>query len=263
MRSTEIVDLKMSQHFTLNRSGSDALPSVRRPHVGRGQADPLVRHSGRTGLPALQVRSRVRLHHPQAVEVQGVLVSIQRNERHDIRQPQTSHPRLLMAIAIFVNGVKGHSALQLSRDLNVQYKTAFVLSHKLREAVAAESNNRMASSDVEIDGAYFGRYVKPANRKEDRIDRRLLEHQTGKRRVVVIMRERAGRTLPFVFRSEDQSLPILTTRIAAGSTVYADEAAHWDVLHARYLTKRVHHSVAYSENGVSTNQAESDRKSVV
>jgi hypothetical protein len=36
----------------------------------------------------------------------------------------------LLAIAIFVNGAKGHSALQLSRDLGVQYKTAFVLAHK-------------------------------------------------------------------------------------------------------------------------------------
>src|SRR5579862_4914986 len=44
----------------------------------------------------------------------------------------------LMAIAIFVNGAKGHSALQLSRDLDVQYKTAFVLAHKLREAMASE-----------------------------------------------------------------------------------------------------------------------------
>ena len=32
----------------------------------------------------------------------------------------------LLAIAIFVNGVKGHNALQLSRDLDVQYKTAYV-----------------------------------------------------------------------------------------------------------------------------------------
>lgn len=45
---------------------------------------------------------------------------------------------LLAAICIFVNAVKGLSALQLSRDLDVQYKTAFVLSHKLREALAAE-----------------------------------------------------------------------------------------------------------------------------
>src|SRR5579862_8183510 len=39
----------------------------------------------------------------------------------------------LLAIAIFANGAKGHSALQLSRDLSCQYKTAFVLAHKLRE----------------------------------------------------------------------------------------------------------------------------------
>ena len=45
---------------------------------------------------------------------------------------------LLAAIVIFVNGAKGVSALQVSRDLDVQYKTAFVLSHKLREAMAAE-----------------------------------------------------------------------------------------------------------------------------
>jgi transposase-like protein len=45
---------------------------------------------------------------------------------------------LLAAIAIFVNGAKGHSALQLSRDLDCQYKTAFVLSHKIREALTAE-----------------------------------------------------------------------------------------------------------------------------
>jgi hypothetical protein len=42
----------------------------------------------------------------------------------------------LLAIAIFVNGAKGHSALQLSRDLGCQYKTAFVLAHELREAAS-------------------------------------------------------------------------------------------------------------------------------
>lgn len=33
----------------------------------------------------------------------------------------------LAAIAIYCNAVKGLSALQLARDLDVQYKTAFVL----------------------------------------------------------------------------------------------------------------------------------------
>ena len=44
----------------------------------------------------------------------------------------------LAAIAIFVNEVKGKSALALSRDLGTQYKTAYVLAHKIREAMAFE-----------------------------------------------------------------------------------------------------------------------------
>lgn len=164
---------------------------------------------------------------------------------------------ILAAIAIFVNGAKGHSALQLSRDLDVQYKTAFVLSHKIREALSKSNVNKTLSGEVEIDGAYFGGYIKPANHKEHRLDRRLRYIQNGKRRVVVIMRQRKGSTLPFVFKAEHDSLDIIRQHVAVGSTIYADEATSWDHLHARYLTKRINHSHAYSEKGACTNQAES------
>ena len=164
---------------------------------------------------------------------------------------------ILLAIAIFVNGAKGHSALQLSRDLDVQYKTAFVLSHKIREAIAAEKTNATVSGTVSVDGAYFGGHIRPANHVEDRVDRRLAKHQTGKRQVVVIAREKDGKTLPFVFKSEAESLSTLGERIAIGSTVHADEATHWDALHSRYLTKRINHQVAYSDDGACTNDAES------
>ncbi len=163
----------------------------------------------------------------------------------------------LLAIAIFVNGAKGHSALQLSRDLSCNYKSAYVLAMKLREAVANGADNEKASGHVEIDGGYFGGYVKPANRKENRVDRRFAEHQSGKRRVVIVMRERNGKTLPFVAASEDQAVPAIKSRVVSGSTVYADEATHWDQLHARYLTKRINHSLAYANGETSTNQAES------
>lgn len=163
----------------------------------------------------------------------------------------------LLAIAIFVNGAKGHAALQLSRDLDCQYKTAFVMAHKIREAMASEANGATVSGTVEVDGAYFGGHVRPANRKENRRDRRLVQNQTGKRRVVVIMRERGGRTLPFVFKSEDASVVTIARTVQPGSTVHADEAAHWDALHARFLTKRINHSEAYSDGEACTNQAES------
>jgi hypothetical protein len=54
------------------------------------------------------------------------------------------------------------------RHLGVQYKTAFVLAHKLREAMSAEHRGKMLSGHVEIGGAYFGGYVKPENRKASR-----------------------------------------------------------------------------------------------
>lgn len=37
----------------------------------------------------------------------------------------------------------------------------------------------------------------------------------------------------------------------------ADEASHWEALHAKYLTWRINHQEAYSKGGACTNQAES------
>ena len=164
---------------------------------------------------------------------------------------------ILAAIAIFVNGAKGISALQLSRDLDVQYKTAFVMAHKLREAMGAKVHAEEISGHVEIDGAYFGGYVKPANFKANRRDRRLSENRTGQRRVVVIMRERLGTTRPSVFKAESDAVPHVMATVKAGSVIFADEASHWDALHGRFETKRINHSEAYSTNEACTNMAES------
>jgi hypothetical protein len=111
----------------------------------------------------------------------------------------------LTAIVLFVNEVKGKNALALSRDLSVQYKTAFVLAHKIREAMAAEIKGGLiggADRAVEVDGCCVGGHIRPENEKKDRKDRRLSENQSGKRRVVVALHERWGRTLTSVFKSE-------------------------------------------------------------
>src|SRR5213078_2499410 len=113
----------------------------------------------------------------------------------------------LMAIAIFANEVKGKSMLALSRDMGCSYKASFVLAHKLREAMASEVSQSEIGGQgkrAEVDGGYFGGYVKPANRREDRKDRRLRANRSGKRKVVVVIRERGpeGKTLPGVFATE-------------------------------------------------------------
>jgi transposase-like protein len=104
---------------------------------------------------------------------------------------------------------------------------------------------------------YVGGYVKPANIKALRRDRRLLANQSGKRQSVIVARERDGKTITFAAKSEAAAVPMLHEKIAAGSTVYADEASHWDVFHASYNTKRINHSEAYSTSEGCTNMAES------
>jgi transposase-like protein len=74
----------------------------------------------------------------------------------------------LAATAIFVCAVKGVSALQLGRDMDVQYKTVFVLAHKLREAIGAVQQKGELSGEVEIDGAYVGGHVRKENEAADR-----------------------------------------------------------------------------------------------
>jgi transposase-like protein len=151
----------------------------------------------------------------------------------------------LFAIAIFCNEVKGKSMLALSRDLGTHYMTAFVLAHKIRETMASEMRGVNIGGEgrkAEIDGGYFGGYVKPANHVENRRDRRLRQYQSGKRKVVVVIRERDGKTLPGVFASEVAALNFIRTRIAKGTELYADEAAAWNALHGRFTMHRINPS---------------------
>ena len=70
------------------------------------------------------------------------------------------------------------------------------------------------------------------------------------------MRERNGRTLPFVFKSEGEAVDTIAESVDPAATIHADEAAHSDKLHAIFLTNRVNHEWAYSDEGACTNQAE-------
>ncbi|MBI3439660.1 MAG: IS1595 family transposase [Proteobacteria bacterium] len=166
----------------------------------------------------------------------------------------------LLAVVIFCNEVKGKSMLALSRDLGVQYRTAFVLAHKLREALGSEMKGMEiggAGVVAETDGAYFGGHVRPANKKENRRDRRLRQNQTGKRKVVVIVRERGGKTLPGVFKTEAQAIGFIKQRVKRETILHADEASSWDALHTRYQVHRINHQEAYSTPESCTNWAES------
>lgn len=175
----------------------------------------------------------------------------------------------LLAIAFFTNEVKGMSALKLSRELNVQYKTAFVLLHKMREALLETRDETPLNGVCEIDGAYVNGYVRPANNIDNRVDRRLAENQNPNKRCIVVVRQRSDgdteyigsvRTLTYVLHNEHPAgiAQIANAAIERGAEVHADEANAYDNLHAIFDMQRVNHSVEYmSEEGACSNQAES------
>lgn len=146
----------------------------------------------------------------------------------------------LAAICLYVNAVKGISALQLGRDLDVQYKTAFVMAHKIREALGSVQSEGRVSGTVEIDGMHVGRRHNP------------------NRGVAVIARQRGGKTLATVVANEADATDFIRAKVVPGSVVHADEAAGWDKLHAFFDMRRVNHTVTFKgEDGACTNQAES------
>ena len=173
----------------------------------------------------------------------------------------------LVAIAIFTNSVKSVSALQLSRDLDVQYKTAWVLAHKIRESLLDYHDNEKLEGVCEIDGVYVNGYIRPKNQKDKRVDRRKV-HKPNKRTIISI-RQRASegddvvgavKTRTFVTRGETtpEIKNIIYNTVELGSQIHADEHNGYDHFHGHYDMQRVNHGIEYSGvYGENNNQAES------
>ena len=71
-----------------------------------------------------------------------------------------------------------------------------------------------------------------------------------------MIRERDGRTLTQVFKSEAASIFFIRSRVAKGAEVMADELASQNLLHAAHSVKRINHEFAYSDAGACTKGAE-------
>lgn len=180
----------------------------------------------------------------------------------------------LFGIALFVNAVKGISTCQLLRDLNVQYKTAFTLAHKIRESLIVQRELFPLSGEVHIDGTYVHSALRPKNKKSERVDRRLKTNANPNKRAVLVLRERyskqetqanpqlvgAKKTLTFPILSENAATvnPLANAYIERDSRIHADENAAYDELMGSYDLQRVNHQREYrSDEGITNNLAES------
>lgn len=174
---------------------------------------------------------------------------------------------ILGAVLLYANSVKGLSALQLARDLDVQHKTAFVLLHKIRETLWLARDTDKLSGEVEIDGGYMHTYVRPKRKKADREDRRLAENQNKDKCVILVIRERsqerkrgAKRTRVFILPSENEAdiRAVVLANVALGTKIITDEANGFTTLGTHWEHEVVVHADEYSsDEGANENQAES------
>lgn len=199
------------------------------------------------------------------------------------------------AIVVYANAAKGISALQLSRDLTVHYKTAFVLLHKLRESIFLGASREKMSGEVEVDAVHLHNYVRKANKVEDRVDLREKENRNQQECIVLVLRQRhdkpasteappddaalktssidskrkkkrkapgpgAKLTRIFVLPSENRTdiNAVIENNVAKDTIIFSDSHDGYADLSAKWDHRVVNHSLRYSgENGENENQAES------
>ncbi|ANL68860.1 hypothetical protein AMC82_PC00295 (plasmid) [Rhizobium phaseoli] len=71
-----------------------------------------------------------------------------------------------MAIWEEITAAKGMAALHLSRKANVQYKTAYFLLQKLREAADLRRDAIKLHGTAQIDGKYVGGVLRKVTRRK-------------------------------------------------------------------------------------------------
>lgn len=86
--------------------------------------------------------------------------------------------------------------------------------------------------------------------------RRLADHQTGSRRLVVAFRKRGGRTLSFATRWEAKGIDLAKRYVSRITITQTDKPSYWDRLHGGSEVGRINHSEAYSLDCICGNQVE-------
>lgn len=82
---------------------------------------------------------------------------------HDSRLPLQ---KWFLAIALIINAKKGISAKQLQRDLDVTYKTAWSMGHRIRKAMT-DNESELLTGIVEMDETYVGGKPRKGDKKKN------------------------------------------------------------------------------------------------
>lgn len=159
----------------------------------------------------------------------------------------------LQAMFLMVGSKKGISANQLHRILGVTLKTAWFLSHRIREAMRDGDLAPFGSGGgaVEVDETFIGNLpgVAPGTRG-----------YAHKMKVLALVDRETGKSRAFVIDSVSQGAirPIVNANLAREARVFTDEARHYWTFRHRFAEHQSvsHRRGEYGRGEVHTNTIE-------
>jgi transposase-like protein len=179
------------------------------------------------------VRSKPSKKNPEGVERHGLWKCRECRKQFTVRKGtifEESHIALylwLQAIHLMVSSKKGISSHQLHRVLGITYKSAWFLSHRIRECMRSGDLAPMGGNGgaVEVDETFIG--CEPGVKKAK--NARGYAH---KMKMLALVDGETGRSKSIVVDDLKRStlVPILRSNIAAEAIVYTDEAGQYTTL---------------------------------
>jgi transposase-like protein len=209
---------------------------------------------------ALQgVRSKPSAKNPEGVERHGLKKCKDCGKQFTVRMGtifESSHVKLnlwLQAIYLMTSSKKGISSHQLHRTLGVTVKTAWFMSHRIREAMRDDGNVDFGAGGgtVEVDETFIGTQFKKTKSARG---------GAHKNKVLTLIDRSTGRAKSVVVKDLKIStlLPILRANIAKESTIYTDEAKQYKNLGREFAAHdfTTHSAEEYVRGDVHTNTVE-------
>jgi transposase-like protein len=164
--------------------------------------------------------------------------------------------KMLQAVHLMVSSKKGISAHQLSRTLEVQYKSAWFLAHRIREAMRSGDLAVPFGSGggaVEVDETYF------QNKKGER-KRHGYQHKMA---VVALVDRDTGQMKTFAFErcTAANVVPVVRENIAREARLMTDESRIYTMVGREFAEhSKTHHKakeyVNLADRSIHTNTVE-------
>jgi transposase-like protein len=232
---------------------------------------PVCPHCGNADrIYALQgVRSKPSKKSPEGVERHGLKKCGSCKKQFTVRVGtifEDSHAPLhkwLQAVHLMCSSKKGISSHQLHRVLEVQYNTAWFMSHRIRKAMGSGALDPMGgpsgSGIVEIDETYFGQVEE---RRTTRTSGEPFKKHGSKgpanKRAVIALVERGGAVRSFhVARADKKTVAaIAKENISREARLMTDESRLYKGLEVASHERVRHAAKQYARGDVTTNSVE-------